>query len=185
MIVRRVPSWGYDGMKMDTRNGGAVSMAPFFGMIGCMPSSGTKPANESSSTPLQHDDPEPGSKRAPVILVVEDDDDVRAIVEELLMDHGFHTLSAANGSEALAHMRSSANIDLLFTDVVMPGGMNGRDVAAAAAEIRPDLKVLFTSGYLGHALAGGGASALGPRPFLAKPYRPAKLLEAIKALIGS
>ena len=121
---------------------------------------------------------------SPTVLVVEDDDDVRAIVEELLADHGYHVLSARNGREAVVYLESSERIDLLFTDVVMPGGMNGRDVAAAAARLRPNLRVLYTSGYLGHSLAGSGSSALAPHPFLAKPYRPTKLLETVKTLIG-
>ena len=81
------------------------------------------------------------------ILVVEDDDMVRSYVEKELKELGYRVIAARNGPEALEILREPGEIDLLFTDVVMPGGMFGPELAKQAAQLRPGLKVLFTSGY--------------------------------------
>jgi hypothetical protein len=81
------------------------------------------------------------------ILVVEDDDAVRQHVTAQLQGLGYQVLEAATGAEAMDVLDQSPAVDLLFTDVVMPGGMGGRDLADAARKLRPSLKVLFTSGY--------------------------------------
>ncbi|OWY59187.1 two-component system sensor histidine kinase/response regulator, partial [cyanobacterium TDX16] len=104
------------------------------------------------------------------ILVVEDNDEVRGHVEIMLSGLGYEVVSAASGREALGLLDQAGEIDLLFTDVVMPGGMNGRDVAEAARRARPNLKVLFTSGYAEGALQNDGRLAKGVL-LLAKPYR--------------
>jgi CheY-like chemotaxis protein len=81
------------------------------------------------------------------ILVVEDDDMVRAYVENELKALGYNVITRSNGPSALELLRQPGNIDLLFTDVVMPGGMFGPELARQATGFRPGLKVLFTSGY--------------------------------------
>jgi CheY-like chemotaxis protein len=81
------------------------------------------------------------------ILVVEDDDMVRPYVEKELQELGYRVIAARNGREALEILRSPDEIQLLFTDVVMPGGMFGPELAKQALLLRPGLKVLFTSGY--------------------------------------
>jgi signal transduction histidine kinase len=81
------------------------------------------------------------------ILVVEDDDMVRSYVEKELAELGYRVIAARNGREALEILRRPDEIQLLFTDVVMPGGMFGPELARQASRLRPDLKVLFTSGY--------------------------------------
>jgi signal transduction histidine kinase len=81
------------------------------------------------------------------ILVVEDDDMVRAYVEKELKELGYHVIVARNGPAALAILRGPEEIHLLFTDVVMPGGMFGPELARQALKLRPKLKILFTSGY--------------------------------------
>ena len=81
------------------------------------------------------------------VLLVEDDDMVRAYVENELRTLGYRVIATSNGPAALEVLRQPDDIQLLFTDVVMPGGMFGPELARQAAELRPDLKVLFTSGY--------------------------------------
>jgi CheY-like chemotaxis protein len=118
------------------------------------------------------------------ILVVEDDRLVRDYVLTQLHSLGYVTLSAANGAEALAMAASHPGFDLLFTDVIMPGNMNGRQLADAMLGQRPDLKVLFTSGYTEDAIIHHGRLDSGVL-LLAKPYRKADLARMIrKALEG-
>jgi len=104
------------------------------------------------------------------ILVVEDDELVRAYVRTQLQGLGYKTLSAANGTEALAIADGGAAFDLLFTDVIMPGRLNGRQLAAEMTRRRPSLKVLFTSGYTENAIIHHGRLDSGVL-LLAKPYR--------------
>ena len=84
---------------------------------------------------------------AATILVVEDDPDVREMIVGILSDLGYQTLVAANGPEALAILNRDRSVDLLFTDIVMPAGMSGTELAREASRLRPDLKVLLSSGY--------------------------------------
>src|SRR5215470_11872776 len=81
------------------------------------------------------------------ILVVEDDELVRPSVESLIESLGYRVLSAGNGPDALEILRQDTPIDLLFTDAFMPGGMYGPKLVAEARRLRPELKVLYTSGY--------------------------------------
>jgi len=107
---------------------------------------------------------------AETILVVEDDDLVCAYVEKELKDLGYRVVVSRDGREALAILRQPREIDLLFTDVVMPGGMFGPELAREAARLRPGLKVLFTSGYPEHpAQPLDGLD--GEARILHKPYR--------------
>ncbi len=90
------------------------------------------------------------------ILLVEDNDDVRSHVSAMLASLGYEVTSAASGREALELLDRVGEVDLLFTDVVMPGGMNGREVAEEVRRARPGLRVLFTSGYAEGALQNDG-----------------------------
>jgi CheY-like chemotaxis protein len=117
------------------------------------------------------------------ILVVEDDDDVRMLVIEMLCDLGYTVLTASDGPSALDILRQSGRIDLLFTDLVMPGGLSGTELADAAMAMRPTLKVLLTSGYIGHPLLGARPLA-STDAFIAKPYRPAKLAQKIRGILS-
>jgi CheY-like chemotaxis protein len=103
------------------------------------------------------------------VLLVEDDDLVRVHVAAQLEGLGYRVICARNGHEALEALRLSTHFDLLFTDVVMPGGMNGRELAEAANKIRPNLPVLFTSGYTEDAMVHHGRLDFGMR-LLNKPY---------------
>jgi CheY-like chemotaxis protein len=108
-----------------------------------------------------------GSER---ILLVEDDELVRAHVAMQLEQLGYRVVCAGSGPEALAVLARDQAFDLLFTDIVMPGGMNGRQLAEEACRRVPGLRVLFTSGYTEQAVLHQGSLGAGMR-LLAKPYR--------------
>ncbi|NLS75347.1 response regulator [Bradyrhizobium brasilense] len=117
-----------------------------------------------------------------IVLVVEDDRLVRSYVLTQIESLGYTTLSANNGNEALAVLDSGAPIDLLFTDVIMPGAMNGRDLATEARKRRPGLRVLFTSGYTDDAIDQDGKLVQGIL-FLAKPYSRAELARMLRVAL--
>jgi len=108
------------------------------------------------------------------ILVVEDDQPVRDFVVAQLHGLGYRTLTAADGNEALAKVEGGARFDLLFTDVIMPGGLNGRQLADEVAKLRPGSRVLYTSGYTENAIVHHGRLDAGVL-LLAKPYRKTDL----------
>jgi PAS domain S-box-containing protein len=103
------------------------------------------------------------------ILVVEDDDALRAYTVETLNELGYNVRAAANGAAALEILKSDEPIDLLFTDVVMPGGMNGRQLADETGRLRPGLRVLFTTGYTRNAIVHHGRLDAGVE-MLSKPF---------------
>lgn len=116
------------------------------------------------------------------ILVVEDDDMVRSHVATQLGALGYKIRQAASGAEALEVMDAGWIPDLLFTDVVMPGGMNGRELADVALRRRPDLRVLFTSGYTEDAIVHQGRLDPGVN-LLGKPYRRVDLAEKVRRVL--
>jgi signal transduction histidine kinase/ActR/RegA family two-component response regulator len=118
------------------------------------------------------------------ILVVEDDPLVRAFVIAQLESLGYPTLAAENGHAALAIIDSGANIDLLFTDIIMPGGMNGRQLAEEAQRRQPNIRVLFTSGYSEDVIVHHGRVDAGVR-LLAKPYRKVDFARMIRLALGA
>ncbi|HZS82358.1 MAG TPA: response regulator [Stellaceae bacterium] len=120
-------------------------------------------------------------KRA-TILVVEDDDDIRDMVAEILEDYGYRVLCAQNADAALAILRRDRDIDLMFTDIIMPGHLNGVDLAQAALDIQPHLKLLFASGYASQAVLAPLQDRLSSA-FISKPYRPRELAARIAALL--
>ncbi len=113
------------------------------------------------------------------ILVVEDDPLVRNYVATQLNSLGYTTLAAANAAEALEFIDGVKNFDLLFTDVIMPGSINGRQLADEAVRRRPSLKVLFTSGYTENAIVHHGRLDPGVL-LLAKPYRKSDLARMVR-----
>jgi PAS domain S-box-containing protein len=117
------------------------------------------------------------------ILVVEDDDDVRRIVVAQLAALGYRCDSTGNAEAALDMLNKDRSFDLLFSDVLLPGGMSGMELANAARKLRPEMKILLTSGFVGTA-GIGEASADHFVNFLAKPYRRADLSAAIKAILS-
>ncbi len=123
--------------------------------------------------------PAPSKGGGETILVVEDNPDVRRLVLRQLRDLGYVVIEAANGPQALKILEDGAAIDLLFTDVVMPGGMTGRQLAEAAKGRRPNLKTLFTSGYTEDSILRLGKLDPGVR-LLSKPYRKHELATRIR-----
>jgi nitrogen-specific signal transduction histidine kinase/CheY-like chemotaxis protein len=116
------------------------------------------------------------------ILLVEDDELVRTHAGQLLRQLGYRVLSASGGPEALDILRANPDIDLLFTDVIMPGGMNGPQLAEAAHRMRRGLPVLYTSGYTENAIVHHGRVDPGVN-LLHKPYRRETLAAKIRAAI--
>ena len=116
--------------------------------------------------------------------MVEDDDAVRQHVTAQLQGLGYQVLEAATGAEAMDVLDQSPAVDLLFTDVVMPGGMGGRDLADAARKLRPSLKVLFTSGYTENSIVHHGRLDPGVK-LLSKPYRREKLAVKIREALDN
>jgi CheY-like chemotaxis protein len=118
------------------------------------------------------------------ILVVEDDALVRNFVTSQLDSLGYTTLVAGNATEALSLIEQGAALDLLFTDVVMPGTMNGRQLAEEVVKRRPSVKVLFTSGYTENAIFHHGRLDR-DIILLPKPYRKADLARMVRVAISS
>jgi CheY-like chemotaxis protein len=120
--------------------------------------------------------------RGETILVVEDNNEIRTLAAHQLRRFGYSVIEATDPADALAILHSSQHVDLLFTDVVMPGSLSGPDLAEQAKALRPHLKVLFTSGFPD--IRSGGC----PQPglLLSKPYRSQelarKLHEALQGL---
>jgi CheY-like chemotaxis protein len=117
------------------------------------------------------------------ILVVEDDLKVQSTVVEMLSGLGYSVLKADCAEQALTVVRSGIHIDLLFTDVVMPGSMRSPDMAARAVQLLPRLKVLFTSGYTQNAVIHGGRLDAGVE-LLSKPYSREQLAYKIRQILG-
>jgi signal transduction histidine kinase/ActR/RegA family two-component response regulator len=125
---------------------------------------------------------EPASE-GETVLVVEDEPDVADMVLSMLDGLGYRTEFARNGKEALSILERNPAIDLLFTDLVMPGGMSGAQLAIAARRLRPHLKILLTSGYAAHpAIADDGLRE--GFPLISKPYRLNELAAAVRAALG-
>ncbi|MEO5698169.1 MAG: response regulator, partial [Burkholderiaceae bacterium] len=109
------------------------------------------------------------SAEGELILLVEDEHTIRELLTEELRELGYQVIAVGNGAAGLEVLQSNARIDLLLTDVGLPGGLNGRQVADAGRETRPDLKVLFLTGYAQNAAVGNGL--LGPdMEVLTKPF---------------
>jgi len=117
------------------------------------------------------------------ILLVEDDEDVLAVTAESLTELGYRVVTAVNAAQALEILRGDQPIDLLFSDVIIPGGTNGAQLAVTARHVRPNLKVLLTSGYTAAALSleHGLADNLN---VVGKPYQRDELAKKLRLAIG-
>jgi CheY-like chemotaxis protein len=120
--------------------------------------------------------------RSEVILVVEDDELVRASSVGLLRDLGYTCMHASDGAAALEILRTGAKVDLLFTDVVMPGPVRAQDLAREAQALKPGLPVLFTSGFTENAFTEEGRLAPGVQ-LLSKPYAREELARRVRTLL--
>jgi CheY-like chemotaxis protein len=123
-------------------------------------------------------------KAAPgkAVLIVDDEALVRMIVVDVLEDLGYLSLEAIDATSGLTTLRSSIRIDLLVTDVGLPGGMNGRQLADAARALRPDLKVLFITGYAETAVLNHGQLDLGMQ-IMTKPFAMEALSNKIREMV--
>ena len=117
------------------------------------------------------------------ILLVEDDESVRGLVADLLQEAGYSVLSSGHPAAALALAAAVGSLDLLVTDVIMPG-MSGRDLARRLEAERPGLRVLYVSGYAGEALTRHGGIERGEH-FLSKPFSERGLLDAVAAALAA
>ena len=118
----------------------------------------------------------------PTVLIAEDEFIVRLTIAEYLREEGYEVIEAANADEALDVFRSGIAIDLLFTDVRMPGSMDGCELARRVRAEWPSTPVILTSGYSQSLLSARSASEDFVVP---KPYRPQAVLTTIKAVMGA
>ena len=133
-----------------------------------------------SAKPAEPDDI---TGRGESILLVEDDDLVREHATRLLRSMGYTVTTANNGPEAIELLRKGVPCDLLFTDVIMPGGMTGPKLAEAARLLRSGLRVLYTSGYTENAIVHHGRVDPGVN-LLHKPYRRPELAAKVRAALS-
>jgi len=126
----------------------------------------------------------PRAEQGETVLVVDDEPTIRMLVSEVLVDLGYLAVEAGDGAAGLKVLESGTRIDLLVTDVGLPGGMNGRQVADAARVLRPGLKVLFITGYAENAAVGNGHLDPGMQ-VLTKPFNMEDLASRIRGLIES
>jgi CheY-like chemotaxis protein len=116
------------------------------------------------------------------VLVVEDHDDLRSYSAGVLTELGYQVLQARDGPSALKLLESGAHVDLLFTDVVLPNGMDGRGLAEKARRLRPDLKVLFTTGYSRNAIVHNGRLDAGVQ-LVSKPFTLEALASKVRTVL--
>ena len=122
----------------------------------------------------------PAEPRRPKILVVEDQEAVRSVACGFLEDFGYDVVEAEDGLQALARLQENPDIDLMFSDVVMPGGLNGFDLAQAARGIRPKLKIVHTSGYPKGAMVHQEEPRFREGFIIMKPYRREDLQKIVR-----
>lgn len=128
--------------------------------------------------------PAPKAGHGEAILVVDDDVAVRTTVAMQLKALGYAVHEADGASAALQIIDGAERVDLLLTDVVMPGGMNGKELAVAARRQRPDLPILFTSGFPGTSQDGGIAFDADD-VLLSKPYRKQELARVVRKMLAT
>jgi CheY-like chemotaxis protein len=139
-------------------------------------------ANRVINNFQNHTEPAQGVK---TVLLVEDEGMVRELAHRILVKGGYTVLDAENGEEALQLCQESPNaIDLLLTDVVMPGGMSGRQLAERLLVIHPKIKVLYMSGYTDDAIVHHGVLDTG-KAFLQKPFTPDALLNSVYQVLDT
>ena len=147
----------------------------------------TLPRHDGASEPAEAPEPPPAMVRADAgrtVLVVDDETTVRLLITEVLEDHGYIAVGAADGAAALRVLRSDLPIDLLITDVGLPGGLNGRQVADAARSLRPGLEVLFITGYAEGTVLAGSALEEGMH-VLTKPFNLDALVRRVGSLVAA
>ncbi len=168
---------------------GFVKRSGGFARVDSLPGRGTRVSlflprveGEAENAPAAGEvvDALPGGDES--ILVVDDEEELCELARATLADLGYNVSTAANGTEALARLADNPDIDLLFTDVVMPGGMSGHDLAEAATTAYPRLRVLLTSGYTDLAVSSLNTRRVHAE-LLRKPYSPAELAGRVRATL--
>jgi PAS domain S-box-containing protein len=124
-----------------------------------------------------------GSGRGETVLLIEDQEAIRIVVSDVLEGAGYRVAATADGPSGLQILQSTGRVDLLITDVGLPGGLNGRQVADAGRVGRPDLKVLFITGYAENAAVGNGQLESGME-ILTKPFDLEELTRRVRDMIG-
>ena len=124
----------------------------------------------------------PRSDQGETVLIVDDEPTVRMLVTDILADLGYTAIEAGDSATGLKLLQSDVRIDLLVTDVGLPGGMNGRQMADAGRVVRPGLKVLFVTGYAENAAVGNGHLAPG-MTVLTKPFAIETMAARIRSMI--
>jgi CheY-like chemotaxis protein len=142
------------------------------------------PRSHEAVVELPSNASEPVVGGSETILVVEDDPAVQATAVEMLRDLGYRVLKADNAEGALGILKCGLPFDLLFTDVVMPGGLRSPELARQAKALHPKIEVLFTSGYTQNAIVHGGRLDPGVH-LLTKPYRREQLARKIRQLLAN
>jgi CheY-like chemotaxis protein len=146
-------------------------------------------ATPATTEPVQHvaaPAPEPATPaRKTVVLVVEDNPSVRDVAAAMIEDMGFEAIVASNGHEGLHHIASRSDIDLVLSDVIMAGGMNGPEMAQKALEVRPELKVLFMSGYAPGSLRQMQQDLPNAVDLVNKPFTRGDLTEKVKKALAA
>ncbi|MFL6575926.1 MAG: response regulator, partial [Povalibacter sp.] len=137
--------------------------------------------------PIEQPEPSPpkvemNSGDGEIILVVDDEATLRMVISDVLNEAGYQTLRAPDGPAALNILRSNARVDLLVTDVGLPGGMNGRQVADAARALRPGLRTLFITGYAENAAVGNGHLEAGME-IMTKPFEMNVLVNRAREML--
>jgi CheY-like chemotaxis protein len=116
----------------------------------------------------------------PVVLFVDDDDDIREFAVDLLGQQGYVVKEARNGRDGLALVKQHPEIEWLLTDIVMPGEIDGWELAHEAKQLRPQLKVLYMSGFV--RTIPFGKHGIGYGPLLSKPWRNQQLLDHLRKI---
>ena len=182
---RRQPAFADLGMAagLNTRTDGNIRVCRAAGGETCIEIHLPTAADiiRSPAEPSARADMESGDQ---AILIVEDDVLVRRYVVSQVRSLDYRTLAAGDASEAMAIIDANGEIDLLFTDVMMPGSINGRQLAVEALNRRPSLKILYTSGYSENAMIDDGYLDAGVL-LLAKPYRKVELARMIRAALAA
>ncbi|MCJ2030854.1 ATP-binding protein [Methylobacterium sp. J-043] len=143
----------------------------------------TDPAGEEIGPGLVGAIPLRRAGEGETVLLVEDDEQVLGMAVESLEELRYRVIVTRNAAEALEHLHGVERIDILFSDVVMPGGMNGSQLAVEARRVRPDIKILLTSGYVAN-LDEGQVIGQGELPVLNKPYRRDELARSLRLVLG-
>jgi len=122
-----------------------------------------------------------GRATPPVVLAVDDDPDVLPIAVTVLAEMGYSVLEASSAAEALDVLKAHPEIRLLFTDIMMPGGMDGFELAHEAKQLRPELQVVYTTGYA--KTIPWGRHGVGYGPLVEKPWRRAQLTQVFSSVL--